>query len=240
MNTVSASITDIVNAGENVRIFYMTVEDGQIMDFKAGQYVEIRFGDFPPRPYSLANAPDHDAKNKLEVHIKDTGSGGASSYAFNNLKTGDTVEVTGPYGHCTLDKADRGAILFIAGGMGVAPVRSLLQESIRQNHPEHIDLYWGTSHENRLYLKEELSALAQSDETINFMPVTGITVGEAVFRDFSDLSKHSIYLAGPPEMVSATIPLLLEKNARRSHIHTDYGPPAYPAGQKNVTEQEAT
>lgn len=210
------------------------------MDFKAGQYVEIRFDDFPPRPYSLANAPDHEEKNKLEIHIKDTGTGGASSYAFNNLKTGDIVEVAGPYGHCTLDKADHGAILFIAGGMGIAPIRSLLQESIRQNHPEHIDLYWGTSHESGLYLKEELSTLARDDKTINFVPVTDITVGKAVARDFTDLSSHSIYVAGPPQMVSATISLLLGKNAKRARIHTDYGLPAYPVAQENVTEQEAT
>lgn len=241
MRSVDATVTETINTGNAVCIFHL--KTAQPFDFQAGQYIELAIGDFPARPYSLANAPAGRQGSDLEIHIKDSGKGGMSSHAVRNLKTGDKVRVTGPFGHCTLDRADQGKLLMIAGGMGIAPIKALIEEARRQNHPEEIILYWGMKTKAGFYLQDLFDNMAAQDPSVRFVPVSGRPVGEAVRDDFDDLSSYSIYMAGPPEMVQATLPFLLQKKALPEKIHTDHiVPPAPPrngtgtAGQEDKTE----
>lgn len=205
MRSVEATITKIKSAGANVRIFHLQTADGEDFDFQAGQYIELEIDNFPPRPYSLANAPDKNNRNRLEIHIKDSGKGGMSSHAVQNLNISDKVGVTGPFGDCTLDKADKGKILMIAGGMGIAPIKALIEEAQRTNHPEEIRLYWGARTKEGLYLEDFYMQKAAGTDSFRFVPVIDKPVGEAIYDDFADLSSYSIYIAGPPDMLHNTI-----------------------------------
>lgn len=236
MCSAKATITNIETAGADVRIFHISTTNEQIFDFQAGQYIELTINDFPARPYSLANAPDKNNRNRLEIHIKDSGKGGMSSHAVQKLNIGDNVSVAGPFGDCTLDKADKGKILMIAGGMGIAPIKALIEEAQRTNHPDKIALYWGARTKDSLYLADFFTAKAAASNNFSFVPVIDRPVGEKIYDDFPDLSGYSLYIAGPPEMLHNTIPLLLERGAHPHKIHTDHTLPLNPAAPENKKE----
>src|SRR5688500_6969028 len=81
--------------------------------WRAGQFMEIAFPGFPPRPYSIASAPNAELP---EFHIRNTKRGGASQHAVTSLTVGDTVFLRGPLGNAVLPPGDRRPLVLIAGG----------------------------------------------------------------------------------------------------------------------------
>ena len=197
-------------------------------EFTAGQYARLTFAGQPARDYSMANRPDEPA---LEFHIRLMPEGRVSAYAAQSLKTGDTVHVEGPFGSSYLRERHRGPIIAIAGGSGLAPIKSIVETALAKALPQPIHLYFGVRDERDLYLEEHFRALAGRHPTLTFVPVlsdpSGATdrrtgfVHAAVAHDFGDLDGCKAYLAGPPVMVEAATRMLVTRDTRREDIHAD-------------------
>lgn len=207
---------------------------GQPMFFVAGQYADLSFGRHPPRAFSMANLPSDPV---LEFHIRHL-NGVASGYVADRLRPGDPVGVKGPYGNAHLrEDEQRRPLLAIAGGVGLAPIRSIVLTALARDPHARIDLYWGVREEPGLYAAEELGALAARHANLRFVPVlsapggpterrTGM-VHEAVAADFSGLENHLVHIAGPPVMVDAAKALVGQRGAEPGSIHSDpFLPPA--------------
>ena len=224
MSNIKAKIVGIKEAGQDIRIFYIKPENGAY-PFKAGQYTSISIEGFPPRPFSIACAPNNE--KTLEVHVKNSRAGGLSSYMVRNLSVGKSLFLTPPSGSCTLEEmagTGKTPLLFIAGGLGIAPVKALIEDLFsleRKAMPSAVALYWGTEEENEQYIKGHFEDMATRQDNFNFISVVGKLVGEAVIADIADLSGYNIYIAGSPEMVQATIPMLTGNDALAENIHTD-------------------
>lgn len=221
-NAIDATVDAIEDIHPDIRIVRLRVS-GDTPVWEAGQYMELTFKGFAPRPYSIASAPH---SNVLEFHIRGTGKGGASEHVVKHLKAGDILTLRGPFGRATHSSLNREPLLLIAGGMGISPLKAIVEDALHHAHPGPLRLYWGAQTAKDLYMADRFRALASS--AFEFIPVTqdktesrqGL-VGEVMADEMGDLSGYQIYLSGPPAMIKALIPQLLAKGARHDHIHSD-------------------
>ena len=218
MSIISASVEKIRDLHHGIRVLHLKSETD--FSWRAGQYVKVTFGNHAPRPYSIANAPD----DHIEIHIKDSGAGGASTYAVKMLKPGQSVRMGEAMGESFYDTQRDMArpLLLIGGGLGVAPLKAIIEEALlRAKTAQPVYLYWGARHAADLYIADYFHGLAHAHENFHFVPVIGGMVGESAAAGFDSLKGFSIFIAGPEAMTGATIPLLLQKDAEKAHIHYD-------------------
>ena len=92
----------------------------------------------PTRP---ANAPRED--NTLEFHVRAVGAGWVSSALVRRLQVGDMIRLAAPMGSMTLDRRSTRDVVFVAGGTGLAPIKSLLEELTRYNRTRWVHVFFG-------------------------------------------------------------------------------------------------
>jgi NAD(P)H-flavin reductase/ferredoxin len=220
----------------------LAIESGAPFTFSAGQYASVRFGDFPARDYSMANRPD---KNVIEFHVRRMGGGGVSAYVAERLRLGDAVMVEGPFGTSYLRDKHTGPIIAIAGGSGLAPIKSIIDTALHQGMRQPMRLYFGARDERDIYLEDHFTMLAARHANFRFIPVLSASSGATARRvglvheaaaDLADLDGAKAYLAGPPPMVEAATALFLERGVQRSDIHADA---FYTEAEKQALEAKA-
>ena len=221
-------VAGLEQATHDIRIVRLEILSGGPFSFAAGQYAQVKFAGLPARDYSMANRPDQAG---LEFHIRQLGGGTASVYAATQLKLGDPVSVEGPLGTSYLRALHTGPILAIAGGSGLAPIKSIVATALAQGMAQPIRLYFGVRDERDLYGEREMAALAAVHPNFRFTPVLSTPSGptarrtgfvhHAVAADLDDIDGMKAYLAGPPPMVEAAAALLAARGLRREDIHAD-------------------
>lgn len=224
---IACRVVDLVQATDDIRILRLAPPAAARFDFRAGQYAKLGFGALPPRDYSMAGAPDEPL---LEFHIRDVGDG-ASRYAVRRLALGEEVTVSGPMGDAYLRPEHPGPIIAIAGGSGLAPMKSIVETALHLGLVQAIHLYFGVRIERDLYLVEHFERLVVVHHNFRFIPVvaepnestrwrTGL-VGDTVLADIPDPAGSKAYLAGPPPMVEATVAQLRARGLPAADIHAD-------------------
>ncbi|MCW5773845.1 MAG: oxidoreductase, partial [Rhodospirillaceae bacterium] len=222
-------------------------------DFSAGQYAQVIFGPaagegrLPPRDFSMASRPGDDV---LEFHIRLVPGGAVTPYVAEKLRPGETVRVVGPYGNAFYRSRHTGPILALAGGSGLAPIKSTVEEALATGARQPIHLYFGVRAERDLYLLDHFAALAARHPNLKFVPVLSEPDGpttrrtgylsEAVGKDFAaaegGLDGFKAYLAGPPIMVETSTLVLKHLGLARQNCHADA---FYSEADKAKLESEA-
>jgi naphthalene 1,2-dioxygenase ferredoxin reductase component len=225
---LTCRVVALDDATHDIKRLRLAIEAGGPFSFSAGQYAALTFAGQAPRDYSMANRPD---EPELEFHIRRSASGGASTYVAERLRIGDQVKVEGPFGSSFLREKHTGPILAIAGGSGLAPIKSIVESALAAGMAQPIDLYFGVRTERDLYLEEHFRELEARHGNFRFIPVLSAPDGattrrtgfvhEAACADHADLDGAKAYLAGPPVMVEAATAALLERGMRRQDIHAD-------------------
>ena len=221
---IQSIVSALIPISEDIRI--LRLQPSVPYHYEAGQYAELTFEGFDPRPFSIANAP---GATYLEFHIRGVGQG-ARAYAARELRVGDTVMISPSMGQCTYVAGCSKPILAIAGGIGLAPIKALLEEAIHHGHEAPIYLYFGGRIESDLYMRDDIATLgaAHHDFTLvmalsaekNSQYRSGM-IADVVLEDFDDLNPFRIYIGGPPAMIEASVPGLLAAGADLSCIHSD-------------------
>lgn len=193
------------------------------------------------RAYSMANFPLEKGLIKLNVRIATPPHpkfppGIMSSYIFN-LKPGDKVTVSGPYGEF-FAKETENEMVFIGGGAGMAPLRSHIFDQLKRLDSKRKISYWyGARSLKELFYGEEFEELAKKHKNFSWNLVLsdpqkedkwkGMTgfVHQAVLDQY--LSKHpspedcEYYLCGPPMMNDAVICMLENLGVEPENILLD-------------------
>jgi ferredoxin-NAD(P)+ reductase (naphthalene dioxygenase ferredoxin-specific) len=221
-------VADLAPVTHDIIWLGLAIESGGPFVFSAGQYAALSFGGLPPRDYSMANRPD---EAMLEFHIRRMGAGSASAYAAEQLRPGDAVTAEGPFGTCYLRAEHRGRILALAGGSGLAPLKSIVETALARGRRQPIHLYYGARDERDIYLEDHFLGLAQRHANFRYTAVLSEPgapsrrrrglVHEAVAADLADLAGAKAYLAGPPAMVEAAAALFRARGLPRGDIHAD-------------------
>jgi len=206
-------IETIDKVAPDVAIVSLKLPAKERLQYLAGQYIDLLLKDGRRRSFSIATPPDDDAL--LELHIRHVPGGFFSAQLFNEFKGREILRFEGPYGSFYLrEESDKPAI-FVAGGTGFAPIKAVLEHTLR-HHPERpLVLYWGVRSLVDLYLPQLPARWQQEHRNFTFIPVlsdpqphdhwpgrTGF-VHKAVVADFPDLSGYQVYACGGPAMIDA-------------------------------------
>ena len=213
----------------DVRELRLAIEAGGPYTFSAGQHARLKFGPgIPERSYSMANRPD---QATLQFHVRHVPRGQASGYAFTSLQLGADVAVSGPLGNAYLRPQHRGPILAVAGGSGLAPIKSIVETALADDPTRPIHLYCGSRDERDVYLESHLGDLSRDHPSLAVQillsqpsaPSTRRrgTVVEAVSHDFAAFDGYKAYVAGPPPMVETMQQELLKRGMALRDIHAD-------------------
>jgi phenol hydroxylase P5 protein len=193
------------------------------ISFNPGQYVQIALpnGDGETRSWSVASSPSN--SKQIELTIRNTPGGkGTEGWVFKDLKVGDRIKVTGPYGRFFIRTAKDKPIIMIGGGTGLAPLKSMVTHVLEEGHEHVMHLYHGVRGAEDLYDVEHFRQLETEHEgQFHYHPclseeegVEGTSHGlvtDVIDTDFKTLRGHTAYLCGPPPMVEASLKLLMKK-----------------------------
>jgi NAD(P)H-flavin reductase/hemoglobin-like flavoprotein len=205
-------------------------------DYRAGQSVSLE-SDLRPRLwryYSPANAPRPDGT--MELHVKARDGGPVSSALVRRIGVGDVLRLGPPLGHLALDGESDRDLLLVAGGMGLAPLKALIDQVARQGPARRVDLFAGFRTEDQIYDRAGLRRLAEenpwltvtyavSDDKIS--PLEHGEVGEVAVRHGPWLSRE-VYVAGPAPMVEDTVERLQRHGVPRQRISSEVFAPSRP------------
>ena len=160
------------------RSVYLQPVDGRpCQDFLAGQHLPIRFtipGQAKPviRCYSLSNAA---GEGVYRISVKAIAAptdppglpaGLVSNFVNQQLKVGDVVEAKSPAGSFTLQHNSKATIVMLAGGIGITPMVSMIQEAILKNVQRPMVLIYGVTNRNDQAFREWLDQEAQAHENL--------------------------------------------------------------------------
>jgi ferredoxin-NAD(P)+ reductase (naphthalene dioxygenase ferredoxin-specific) len=220
------SLSDLTH---DIKGLTLSIETGGPYVFSAGQHARLKFGPgIQERNYSMANHPDD---NSLEFHVRAVPRGQASGYVFTSLHVGNEVKVSGPLGNAYLRDKHAGPILAVAGGSGMAPIKSICEAALRADPERRICFYFGVRDERDIYLEAYLRELTRRHANVSFEIALSQPrqkserrrgmIRDAIAADFSTFDGLKAYVAGPPPMVESVQQLLLDKGMALRDIHAD-------------------
>lgn len=187
------------------------------------------------RAYSMANHPAENNIIMLNIRIAtppiDREKGGwanvnpgiCSSYIWS-LKPGDKITISGPYGEFFIKDTDK-EMMFIGGGVGMAPMRSHIFDLFKTHHTTRKATFWyGARAIKDLFYMDEYEEIAKNnpnfeynvalsapDEGDNWTGYTGF-IHDVIYNNYLKNHKEpeeiEYYLCGPPPMIAAVIKML--------------------------------
>jgi NAD(P)H-flavin reductase len=182
------------------------------------------------RAYSMAHPHRDPDCATAEFIIRAKPGGAASQWLFDDIKIGDALIAEGPYGRAYAQPHPIRPVLCIAGGTGLAPILAITEQLLDTGGPPSLHLYVGVRTNDDVVLLERLarlhdmgaqlaisvehptfSAAALSPGEFPGAPVRIGRVIDHVAADWTDLSGHDIYLAGPAGMVDAALRALVRE-----------------------------
>jgi ring-1,2-phenylacetyl-CoA epoxidase subunit PaaE len=148
-------------------LFDVPEELKEVFQFKQGQSLTVRKilqGEETRRTYSICSSP---FDNQLRVAVKKVDGGLFSTWANENLKVGDEIEVMPPVGkfYTELNPGHKKNYLAFAAGSGITPVLSIIKTTLLTEPGSQFTLVFGNRTKNNIIFKEELEAL--KDKFIN-------------------------------------------------------------------------
>ncbi|MCG9965829.1 MAG: NADH:ubiquinone reductase (Na(+)-transporting) subunit F [Shewanella sp.] len=193
------------------------------------------------RAYSMANYPDEKGRIMLNVRIATPPSanvppGKMSSYIFN-LKAGDKVTISGPFGEFFVKETDA-EMVFIGGGAGMAPMRSHIFDQLKSKKTKRKMSFWyGARSTREVFYQQDFDTLAAEND--NF--VWHVALSEPLPEDnwtgytgfihnvlYENYLKHhkapedcEFYMCGPPIMNSSVIRMLESLGVEPENILLD-------------------
>jgi len=228
-----AGLRDLTYDIKEVRLQLL---DPPAIDFKPGQYIQFEvpayeLTDEPIyRAYSVASGPDQHGEVELEIRYVPNGI--CTTYVHQHLKVGNTATINGPYGDFFLRDTNRD-ILFIAGGSGMAPIKSILSDMVHTKNPRRTRYCFGAKAIRDLFLVDEMRAIEKQLPDFKFIPCLSAPdtadvwngerglVTEVVDRTVTNLDNLEAYLCGSPLMIDACVALLKKKGLPEDRIFYD-------------------
>jgi Na+-transporting NADH:ubiquinone oxidoreductase subunit F len=209
----------------------------KMFQFKSHVYIPVT------RAYSMANYPEERGIIKLNVRIASpppgqvaAPPGQASSFIFN-LKPGDEVTISGPFGDFFIQDGDT-EMVYIGGGAGMAPLRSHIFDLFKRTNTDRKVSYWyGGRSMKEVFYQEEFEELAAEHDNFTFnialsepLPedywerYTGF-IHEVLYHEY--LRNHpapediQYYVCGPPMMLAAVQEMLDNLGVEPENVNFD-------------------
>jgi Na+-transporting NADH:ubiquinone oxidoreductase subunit F len=205
--------------------------DSEPLAYKAGQYIQIRIdhaGGTDFRAYSMASNPAEGAE--IEINVKRIPDGIGSGF-LHARSVGDHIELSGPYGDFFLRTDSARTVVCVAGGVGLAPLKSIVLYWRQHQKHRSLELYYGARTLVDLYDHDFFVQIAAEEPDFHYFPALSdpddAWRGETGFihtvlgdkRDPEDDAEA--YLCGPPIMIEAVTDVLKDRGVPEERIWYD-------------------
>ena len=181
------------------------------------------------RSFSLAGAP-YEEDIIIATRMRDT----AFKRSLKKIPLGTELIMDAPWGELVLDEDTTIPAVFLTGGIGITPIRSIVLQATREKRPQKLMLFYSNRHpEDAAFLDELIQAEKENPNytcvpTMTKMPDSSSWKGETskidealLKRHLGDLSKPVFYVSGPPEMVSAMQKLLRDAGVKDTNVRAE-------------------
>ncbi len=231
-----AVVEEIIDYTYDIKGVTFKLKDGEHIDFEAGQYMQLISKPYGPvkervsRAYSISSKPE--IRDSLQLIIRLVPEGICTTWVHNHLKVGDEVQLTGPYGDFTIKDTDAD-IIFVAGGSGKAPIKSMLEHLQVVETDRRMTYFFGARTTRDLYLTDEMKAFEQVFPHFKYEPVLSHLPKEEkwdgktgyvmpYFKDvIRDPKNTEAYLCGSPGMIAAVTKSLIDLGVPKDKIYYD-------------------
>lgn len=214
INSICARVIRIIPRTYNVKSIRVAI-DGPI-SFKAGQFLRVKLNNDKnlERYLSISNSPTEEGYLEFTKKITDSDF----SIALSALKAGDILSIEYPYGAFTLDRAGS-KIVFISGGIGITPIRSMCKFAVDKNMDLDIVLLYANNSVQDIAFLDDFKRMQEEykrlrvvhvlcERQMEFSCVVGRINADIIRKEISDYIERSFLLCGPPSMVEAMKNLL--------------------------------
>ncbi|MGQ7792328.1 ferredoxin reductase family protein [Faunimonas sp. B44] len=204
--------------------------------YRAGQFVWMTEGRrrFPlfDHPFSIADSP---IRPGLSLIIKEAGD---FTSTVGGLPPGTPMGIDGPYGEFTLEAHDAGAVLLIAGGVGIAPIMGLLRDMVARRDPRPVRLAYAAGRPENFACIDEIEAakasidlqvlLISEEGAAGWPGAVGLLDRNRLDTLLAGLERRSTvaFICGPGRMVTAVSDTLLDLGLPMANVvyeRFDYG-----------------
>jgi ferredoxin-NADP reductase len=205
--------------------------------FKAGQCAELTLlnpseNDFEgaSRTFSIASAPSH-PELMFATRMQDT----AFKRVLKSSPIGTEISLDGPMGSFTLHNDEKKAAIFLAGGIGITPFRSIITDAVEQKPAHHLYMFYSNRRPEDAAFLDALFAAEKANPNFHFIPtMTAMEKsqrewrGETAYIDKAMLMRHLpaldgpiYYIAGPPSLVRAMKKMLNAAEVNPDDVRTE-------------------
>jgi ferredoxin-NADP reductase len=202
--------------------------------FKAGQFLDLTLIDPPEtdaegnvRSFSIASGP-HEDTLMIATRMRDT----AFKRVLKAMPIGTAVKIEGPSGDLTLHRDSARSAVFLAGGIGITPFRSILLQAAKEKLPHRLFLFYSNHGPEDAPFLDELKDLEQqnprytmvasmSDMAMSSRPWSGETglIDRAMLaKHLKDAVSPIYYVAGPPKLVKAMQAMLKAQSVSDANV----------------------
>lgn len=232
----AAEVASLKDLTYDIKQVTLKLLDPTEIRFRAGQYIQFQVPEYELskesvyRAYSVASQPS--VKDSVELEIRLVPNGICTTYVFEHLKEGERITINGPYGEFFLRESDR-EIVFIAGGSGMAPVKSILYDMREKGSTRRARYFFGARAVRDLFLVEEMKQLEKDLPNFRFIPAlsepaendnwTGDTglITDVLDKHLDSGDNVEAYLCGSPGMIDASISMLTKNGIPQELIYYD-------------------
>ncbi len=224
------SIESIRKEANGVRTFIINKSNTHSLNYAPGQFLYIKFisKDVTTEwhPFTISSSPTDDT---LMVSIKASGDWTST---LDSVMPGDRVQLMAPYGTFNFERRTSNTdIVFIAGGIGITPFRSMLRYIADKKLPHTIHLLYGNQTRDDIAFHDELDALDKQFDAITVTHVLskdktwdgakGRIDTQCLEKYVSDIDKKDYFICGPPAMMKAVKQSLRDLGVSKNQIHTE-------------------
>lgn len=239
---LDGTVIEHIRATRDVSVIRLQLDDP--LYFHAGQYVTVQVPQWPRRWRYLSPSIPADRGGAIEFHVRSVAGGMVSTAIVGETRLGDRWRLSNPHGAMHVDR-DGGDVLMVAGGTGLAPLRSIIMDLSRFAVNPRVHLFFGARYPCDLYDLKTLWQVAATNPWLSVTPVTEYSTDPPWAADYPDVQPprglhvrqigtlpevvtkygswgdRQILVCGGPQMVEATRAALVAKGAQAQHIQHD-------------------
>jgi ferredoxin-NADP reductase len=225
------------------RVYNYVFTPDRKLAFEAGQYLEWtldrsydssgkvkRDGRGNRRTFTIASSPTEDT-----IHLGVKYYDPSSSYkkSLKHMKIGDSMFAGQLAGNFTLPQDTSKKLVFIAGGIGITPFRSMIKYVLDTKEQRDITLFYIVPHSDEIAYKDIIKQAVKAGMRIipvvsnpkndpSWQGVSGRLDKALITREVSDYSERTFYLSGPQGLIEDYQAMLIQMGIHRTRIETDY------------------
>lgn len=195
--------------------------------FLAGQLVHLRIGDLPAKALAIASCPCNGMN--LQFHLYRGDADPFVQYFFNHSKLSEKIKLEGPFGEFTLNDDSHRASVFIAYGLGFAPIKSLVEHALALEKEQSMILFWIMPDNLAHYQANYCRAWEDAFDGFVYFPILldssqagmeslPIALSSILSRCPVE-SEIDLYLAGPDLMVDMYKDAFIKRDTPKENIY---------------------